>query len=90
MQQLIGLLAGLLGFDQRFLQSELCPHPGEDDGGGERLVDVVDGADVEALLFVNLLGLGGEEDDGDVARGGNVLQPPANLITIHTGHHHVE
>ena len=53
-------------------------------------MDVVDRADVEALLLLHLLGLGGKEDDGNVARGGNVLQSPADLIAVHAGHHHVE
>src|SRR6185437_11018919 len=51
---------------------------------------VVDRADIEALLLVDLLGLGGEEDDGNVARGGNVLESPADFIAVHAGHHHVE
>ena len=89
-QQQVGLLARLLGFDQRFLQGELGPHPGQHDRSRERLVDVVDGADVEAFLLVDLLGLGGEEDDGNVARGGNVLESPADFIAVHAGHHHVE
>ena len=53
-------------------------------------MDVVDGADIEALLLVDLLGLGGEEDDGNVARDGNVLKSPADFIAVHAGHHHVE
>jgi len=53
-------------------------------------VDIVDGADVEAFLLVQFVGLGGEEDDGNVARGGIVLQSPADLIAVHAGHHHVE
>jgi len=45
-------------------------------------MDVVDRADIEALLLVDLLGLGGEEDDGNVARGGNVLESAADFIAM--------
>ena len=89
-QQLIGLLARLLGPDQRFLQREMGSDPGQHNGAGERLVDVINCANVESLLFLGLLGLGGKEDDGNVSRGGNVLQPPTDLVAVHAWHHHVE
>ena len=53
-------------------------------------MDVVDPADVETLLLVHLIGLGREEDDGNIARGWNVLEFAADLIAVHAWHHHVE
>ena len=58
---------------QRLLQRELGLHPGEHDRCRERLVDVVDRADVESLLLVELVGLGREKDNRNVARSRIVL-----------------
>ena len=53
-------------------------------------MDVVDPADVEALLLIHFIGLGRKKDDRNVARGGNIFQSSADLIAVHAGHHHVE
>src|SRR5262249_10234205 len=84
------LIAGFLGFDQRLLQCELRPYPGKNDRTRERLMNVIYGADVEALLLVDLVGLGGEKDDGNITRRRVVLELAADLIAVHARHHHVE
>src|SRR5215467_7040829 len=90
MQQLVSLIAGFLRLDQGLLQRELRPHPGKNDGARERLVYVIHGTDIEALLLVDLVDLGGKKDDGNVARSRVVLELAADLIAVHARHHHVE
>ena len=51
-QQLIGLILRFTRLRQRVLQSELGPDPGKHDRPGERLVDVVDRADLKSILLV--------------------------------------
>ena len=53
-------------------------------------MNVVDPADIKAFLLIHFVGLGGEKDDGNVARRGNVLESPADLIAIHSGHRHIK
>ncbi|MNR07380.1 hypothetical protein D3C85_1234960 [compost metagenome] len=65
-------------------------HAGEDDRRADRLGDVVHRAEVEALLLVGLLGLGGEKHHRDVRRGRIGLEQPADFVAIHLRHHDVE
>ena len=53
-QKVVGLILRLARLRERVLQRELRPHSGKHDRPGERLVDVVDGADLEAILLVQL------------------------------------
>ncbi len=55
----------------------------------ERLGDERRGAGAVGLHHVRELGLGGEEDDGDVF-GVAELQLAADLVAVHAGHHDVE
>ena len=55
-----------------------------------RLGDVVVGPALEPDNLVLLGGLGGEHDDGQVAGGQRLAQPPARLVAIHLRHHDVE
>ncbi len=69
---------------------EVGPDPRLDDGRGDRLRDVVDGADGEALGLVSHLAHRGHEDHGDAARGGVGLEPATDLVAVHPRHHHVQ
>jgi len=62
-------------------------HPRAELSHGERLGDVVVGAELEADDLVDLLRLGGEHDDRDRAAR---PQPATDLEAVHPGHHHVE
>src|SRR5665648_216909 len=90
MQQLIGLCARLLRLAERFLERQLRLDPSKHDRSRERLVDVIDGADLETLLLVDRVSFRREEDDGDFSRLGIRLEPAANLVAVHARHHHVE
>jgi len=58
--------------------------------GLDRLRDVVDPADFEALAHVFRAVARGDEDDRDVRRLGLGLEPAAGLPSVDAGHHHVE
>ncbi len=62
-------------------------HPRAELAHGERLGDVVVGAELEAQNRVDLLRLRGEHDDRDRAAR---PQPAADLEAVHPGHHRVE
>ena len=62
---------------------------GEQISGFEGLGDVGIGTDVETFDTFVERGLGGEQDDGDVAVGDIFLEKLAELQTIHAQHHHV-
>src|SRR5262249_18073313 len=66
------------------------PYPGKNDGARERLVYVIHGTDIEALLLVDRVDLGGKKDDGNVARPRVVLELAADLIAVPARPHHVE
>ncbi len=84
----LGRLGRHFGLGQH--QRQLVAHARLDDGGRERLGDVVDGADGQAHRLVRF-GVGaGDEDDGDVAAGRVGLEAAARLVAIHAGHEHVE
>jgi hypothetical protein len=61
-----------------------------DDGGRERLMDVVDGAHFKATSFVFGAGLASEKDDGDFACGRISLEATTDFVAVNAGHHDVE
>ena len=65
-------------------------HPREHDGRLDGLGDVVDGAQVQALLLVRDRVHGGHEDHRQVARGGIGTQALEHGIAVHLRHHDVE
>src|SRR5437763_434121 len=67
-------------------------HPGHQLPGGERLGEVVVGAELEAEDPVDLRVPGGEEDDGDAAQSGDGVgpQPLAHLEAVDAGQAHIE
>src|SRR5262249_60657664 len=86
MQQLVSLIARFLRLDQGLLQRELRPHPGKNDGARERLVYVIHGTDIEALLLVSFLRPGGEKDDGNITRRMVVLELTGKLRALPSPH----
>lgn len=65
-------------------------YPAQKFGGAERLGDIVDCAQLEALYDFFGLALASEEDDGDVLGGGVGLEAAAGLEAIHDRHGDVE
>jgi hypothetical protein len=61
--------------------------PGDELAGGERLGQVVVGADPRADQLVDLLGAGGQHHDVGVAEGPD---PPAGLDAVHPRQHEVQ
>ena len=59
-------------------------------GRGKWFVDVVHGADIEAMGFVFNFCLPGEKDYGNVSCFRVGFEPGTNFVSIHAGHHHVE
>ena len=53
-------------------------------------MDVVYRTDLKAQLLVAFFDLRRQEDHGDVRRFRILFQPPADLITVHARHHHIE
>lgn len=74
----------------RRFQLQVVSDPRQHDGGSDRLVDVVDGPQRQAVRLRTLLHLGGQEDHRDLPRLRHLLQRLHHLIAIHLGHHHVE
>jgi len=64
--------------------------PRQHDGRADGLGDVVHGPEFQPLGFIAHFGLGGQEDDGDVTRGGIGLESSADLIAVHFRHHDIE
>src|SRR5450631_15320 len=75
---------------QRCSQSDVGVDTGEHNRGRKRLVDVIDGPDLEALLFVIGLGLGGEKDHWNSAGRRICLQASTYLVAIHAGHRDIQ
>ena len=55
----------------------------------EGLREILVGSEEQRLLLVFVLRLGGEEDDGQMAVVGVVLDCLRELVAVHLGHHHV-
>ena len=55
----------------------------------EGLREILVGTEEQGLLFVFLLSLGGEEDDGQMAVVGIAFDGLRELVAVHLWHHHV-
>jgi hypothetical protein len=66
------------------------PSPRDQRDVFDRLGEKVVGARLEPLHPVGRLVERGDNDHRDVLRARLGLEPPANLETVHAGHHHVE
>ncbi len=75
---------------RRGLQREVGVHPRQQDGRTDRLGDVVHRAHRQAAPLVLRRAARGQEDDGNVARGGMRLELPADLVAVQAGHHDVK
>ena len=73
-----------------FAEENVAADTGFDDGGRERLVDVIDSANFEAAGLVLGTGLAGEEDNGDFRGGGIGFEAGADFVAVHARHHYVE
>jgi hypothetical protein len=71
-------------------KKNVATHAGFDDGGRERLVDVVHSAHFEAASFILGASLASEKDDGDFACGRISFEAGTNFVAVHAGHHDVE
>ena len=72
------------------LDLEMRPHPRQNNGRRDRLVDEIDGTEFEAQFLIGSFGFGGEEDHRHAGGRRVRLQCPADRIAIHLGHHHIE
>ena len=72
------------------LQVEVVADAGQDEGRTDRLGDVVDGAGVEAELFVQLFVADGQENNRDAGGDRVVHELPADFVAVHVGHGDVE
>jgi hypothetical protein len=80
----------LLDLLQGIAQQQVGVHTRAHDGGVERLVDVIDRAELEPLSLILGFGPGGQKDHRN-GRGLRIgLEPPTDLVAIHVGHRHVE
>ena len=71
------------------LSSRWMPHPGPDQPGLEGLDHVVHGPQFQALGLVFLTGHDRDEDDRDVHGRRVGLEPAADFVAVHAGHHDV-
>jgi hypothetical protein len=71
-------------------KKNVATHAGFDDGGRERLVDIVHSAHFEAASFILGASLASEKDDGDFACGRISFEAGTDFVAIHAGHHYVE
>ena len=60
------------------------------DGRGNRLGDVIDGAQRQAQLLVRHFAHGRDKNHGNAGRGGTGLQRAADVVAAHARHHDVE
>jgi hypothetical protein len=73
-----------------FAKHDVTAHTSCDDGGRKGLVDVINGAAIEAAGFIFGAGLAGKEDDGNVTGRRIRLEAVADFVTIDARHHDVE
>ncbi len=85
--QVLVLVAQEVG---RQLHLQMRGHPREEDRWIDRLGDEVRRAQLQADPLFLVAGQRRQEDDGNVARGGIVLQQPADVMAGHSRHHDVE
>src|SRR6185312_14223937 len=90
-QAALEYLGGIDFLDRRAVLRAHAPqhrlHALDEEALRERFADEIVGAHLQAEQFVDLLVLGGEEDDGDV---GLLTQPPQRLHAVHARHLDVE
>ncbi len=90
LHQLLQVLAVQLQLARLALQLQLQPHARAHHLVVEGLVDEIDRPGVQRLRLALGVGLGGDEDDGQLARGGPPAQLGQHLVAVHAGHHHVQ
>ena len=73
-----------------FAEHDVAADARFDNRGRERLVDIIDGANFEAVGFIFSASLASEENDGNLGGGGVRFEAGANFIAIDAGHHDVE
>ena len=71
-------------------QGEVVLHPRQQDGGADRLGQIVDRAERQALFLAFDFRHGCDKNDRNVMRGRICLEPGADFITAHVRHHDVE
>jgi hypothetical protein len=74
----------------RQLEIELIADPGQDHCRLDRLDDVIDGAERQAVLLVSRIAERGQEDHRGVARRGVLPQGGKDRVAVHLRHHDVE
>ncbi len=84
-----GILA-VTQFVQHDLQPGQAAHAREQDEIVDRLGEEFVGARLQPRDAVGAAVQGGDQHHWDVAGGGVVLQPTADLEAVHAGHHHVQ
>jgi hypothetical protein len=84
------LLDHALQFARLVVEGEVGAHPRLDDGRADRFGDVVDGAGLQAALFVFGAAHRGDEDDRDASPIRIGFETPADFQTADPRHHDVE